>query len=342
MDRYLQIFKTNYISFLYVFLFLTFLSLISYVIITSSTFNYPNDDKLVVIKKGSSMQDVINILNNNKCEYNELFFSFSMRLSGNHRKIKSGRYNFNGINNLGSLIRVLTTESADKIKVTLIEGWTIDEIADKINEKLDINIDVFKTLCKNYNFIHALGIKSLSLEGFLFPDTYVFLKSYTEEDIITVLVNNFFEKYKKAVSVSEKSKYTMEEIITLASIIQGEYMIPHTDELPLISSVYHNRLNKKMYLQADPTIQYILPGDNRRLYNKHLKIESPYNTYKYRGLPPGPINNPGYDAILAAINPQKSDLLYFVADGEGRHIFTKTNKDHNRAKNKLKKNRKRF
>ena len=97
-----------------------------------------------------------------------------------------------------------------------------------------------------------------------------------------------------------------------------------------------------MHLQADPTIQYIIPGQNRRLYNKHLEIESPYNTYKYKGLPPGPINNPGLDAIKAAISPADTDYLYFVADGKGWHIFSQTNKQHNNAKQLLKSNRSKY
>ena len=264
--------KKHYVSFIYIGFFSIILTLIAYVIISTSSFSYPNDD-LVVIKKGSTMKDVINLFNKNNCDYNELFFSFSMRLTGNHRKIKTGRYNFNGINNLGSLIRVITTESSEKVKVTLIEGWRIDQIADKISEELGINEETFLSLCNNYNFLHSLGIKSMSLEGFLFPDTYIFLKSYTEEDIITVLVNNFLKKYKNLLKEDIKTRYTMEEIVTLASIIQGEYMIPNNDELPIISSVYHNRLKQKMYLQADPTIQYILPGENRRLYNILKEIE---------------------------------------------------------------------
>ena len=107
------------------------------------------------------------------------------------------------------------------------------------------------------------------------------------------------------------------------------------DEMAIISSVYHNRLRKKMLLQADPTIQYIVPGPNKRLYNKHLRIDNPYNTYKYKGLPPGPINNPGKSALIAAMNPEKTDFLYFVADGEGRHIFTTNHTDHTRAKKRL-------
>jgi UPF0755 protein len=123
----------------------------------------------------------------------------------------------------------------------------------------------------------------------------------------------------------------------MASIIQGEAM--SEDEMPTISSVYHNRLKGKMLLQADPTIQYIIPGPNRRLYNKDLRLDNPYNTYKYRGLPPGPINNPGLSALKAAAQPAKTKFLYFVADGEGRHIFTHNNEEHNEAKNVLKRKR---
>ena len=131
----------------------------------------------------------------------------------------------------------------------------------------------------------------------------------------------------------------MEEFVILASIIQGEAM--YVDEMKIISSVYHNRLEKNMLLQADPTIQYIIPGKNRRLYNKDLNIDNPYNTYKYKGLPPGPINNPGLDALLAAVNPASSSYLYFVANGEGRHTFTHTADEHNQAKLKMKQFRQR-
>ena len=113
----------------------------------------------------------------------------------------------------------------------------------------------------------------------------------------------------------------------------------YDDEMKTISSVYHNRLKRKMLLQADPTIQYIIPGKNRRLYNKDLRVDSPYNTYKYKGLPPGPINNPGLSALRAAIHPTETQYLYFVADGEGRHIFTRNNEAHNEAKKVLKRKR---
>ena len=122
--------------------------------------------------------------------------------------------------------------------------------------------------------------------------------------------------------------FTTHEILTLASIIEGETNI--IEEMPRISGVYHNRLRRGMKLQADPTIQYLIPGEWRRVLFKDLEIDSPYNTYKYKGLPPGPINNPGKDAILAALYPEQNKYLYFVADGKGGHSFSKTFNEHSR------------
>jgi UPF0755 protein len=126
--------------------------------------------------------------------------------------------------------------------------------------------------------------------------------------------------------------FTMNEIVTLASIIKGE--TNKEDEMKTISGVYHNRLRIGMRLQADPTIQYIIPGGWKRLTFEDLKLDSPYNTYKYSGLPPGPINSPGKAAILAALYPEKNNYLYFVADGTGGHFFSKTLAEHNRNVNK--------
>jgi UPF0755 protein len=218
----------------------------------------------------------------------------------------------------------------------LIEGWSLVHFSDELKKKLDIDSHKFLRLCRDYNFTHSLGIEAPSLEGFLFPDTYILLKTYTEEDIIRVLVNQF------AHNIDELKQYSMVklntwEITTMASIIQGEAM--YEDEMPIIASVYYNRLKRGMLLQADPTIQYIIPGRPRRLYNKDLEVDDPYNTYKYKGLPPGPINNPGLAALKAAMNPAETKYLYFVSNLEGRHTFTHTADEHNQAKLKMKEKR---
>ena len=320
-----------------------FLLIFSYGFLLSKQIKCNDNYSILTIPENATLSQVAHAINEESC-ININFFKFAMYMTFNQNNIKYGRYDLTYVNNLRDLINMITSSKSERVKVTIPEGLRIQDIALLLEDKMGLDVEKFIYLCYDSKLIKSLGFQNdiANLEGFLFPDTYIFLKSYTEEDVIIVLVNNFLKKYKKLLNENYKTRYTMEEIITLASIIQGEYMIPHSDELPLISSVYHNRLKKRMYLQADPTIQYILPGENRRLYNKHLQIESPYNTYKYKGLPPGPINNPSLDAIRAAINPADTDYLYFVADGKGRHIFTKTNKQHNKAKYQLKKNRKKY
>ena len=129
--------------------------------------------------------------------------------------------------------------------------------------------------------------------------------------------------------------FTEHEVVTMASIIEGEAI--YNSERPRISAVYHNRLNINMKLQADPTIQYIIPGGPRRLLNKDLRVQSPYNTYLHKGLPPGPINSPGKESLTAALYPEENDFIFFVATGDGYHTFTTNEKDHNKAKRKLQK-----
>ena len=305
-----------------------------YSIILSWNINCQNPDHLIIISKGASAQSVAKLLQEESCIQNEAILIIALTMTMKNRRIFPGRYNLKGISTIGQLVDVITSQSSDRIKVTLIEGWTIEQFADELKKKFEIDSYKFLRLCNNYNFIHSMGIDAPSLEGFLFPDTYIFLKTYTEEDIIQVLVNQFTHNIQELQTTTSSVKINIREIATMASIIQGEAM--YEDEMPIISSVYHNRLKQGMLLQADPTIQYIIPGKPRRLYNKDLEANNPYNTYKYRGLPPGPINNPGLAALKAAFKPLETEYLYFVSNGKGRHIFTHTVDEHNQAKLKMK------
>ena len=151
------------------------------------------------------------------------------------------------------------------------------------------------------------------------------------EDIITILLNEFWKKFDKTLQDrANQLGFTVHEVVTLASIIEGEAML--SSERTTISSVYHNRLRINMKLQADPTIQYIIPGPPKTLSNRDLRIKSDYNTYQNYGLPPGPINNPGIESIKAALFPEKTDYIFFVAQGDGSHTFTTNEKDHEAAK----------
>ena len=135
-------------------------------------------------------------------------------------------------------------------------------------------------------------------------------------------------------------KMTENEVVTLASIIEGEAIF--NEERPIISGVYHNRLNRGMRLEADPTIQYIIEDGPRRLLDTDLKIDSRYNTYLHKGLPPGPVNSPGKKSLTAALYPEENEFLFFVAKGDGRHTFTRNIEDHNRAKREFQKIREKF
>ena len=292
---------------------------------------------LISIPKGASAQSVAALLRESSCLQNESIFKLALTLTMKNKHIIPGRYNVKGISSIGQLVKMITSQSSDRVKITLIEGWPMERYAEALNKELKIDTYEFLRLCKDYNFIHSLGIDAPSLEGFLAPDTYILLRTYTEENIIRIMVNQFNHNMQRIKESAPSVHLNKREITTLASIIQGEAMF--VDEMPTISSVYNNRLKKGMLLQADPTIQYILPGKPRRLYNKHLKVDDPYNTYKYKGLPPGPINNPGNSALYAAAHPSQTSYLYFVEDGEGRHICSNSNEEHNQAKLILKQNR---
>ena len=309
-----------------------------YSIILSWKIECMHPERLIIIPKGASAGAVAELLDKESCLENQGIFKLALIMTMKSRSTRPGRYNLKGISSIGQLVQMITSQSADRIKVTMVEGWTVEQFADELKDKLQIDSFEFIRLSQDDDFIHTLNLDTPSLEGFLSPDTYILLKTYTEEEILRILVNQY--KHNRHLLLKDFTlvhPMNMREITVLASIIQGEAV--HNDEMPIISSVYHNRLNNNMLLQADPTIQYIIPGKPRRLYNKDLDADSPYNTYKYKGLPPGPINNPGMAALKAAIMPAETDYIYFVSNGEGRHIFTRTAAEHNQAKLELKRKR---
>ena len=294
----------------------------------------------LVIPQGSSLAYVIDELKRCKCIKNGEYFKYLMVITSKDTKIKPGTYDLSAVNNNYELSNLISTGTGEMIAVSILEGWSIDEMSKMFFRKFDIDQEKFKKLCKDEEFIKSLGISSNSLEGYLYPETYMFSKDFIysnnkEIEIIKTLVNEFKIKFKKATKGRYSHNLSMHEILTLASIIQGECV--YSSEMDTVSSVYHNRLVRGMKLQADPTIQYIIPGPNKRLYNKdyHRYKDNPYNTYSHNGLPPGPINNPGFDAIKAAAYPAKTNFLYFVAKGNNQHHFTTNERDHINAKNKF-------
>ena len=300
----------------------------------------PYDFVKVTIPKGASLNEVGITLKNNNIIHNKQSFQLAVKILGYEKDIPAGRFRIEKASTNYAIIDQLVNGKQLTKKVTIREGWTISMIAKELDEKLGIKTHFFEDATHNKNLLDKWGIQAKSFEGYLFPNTYQFTGNELPFDIINRMVgeykNNFSDDMYEQM---KKIKMTEVEVLTLASIIEGEAI--YDRERPIISGVYHNRLNTGMRLQADPTIQYIIDDSPRRLLNRDLKIDSPYNTYLYNGLPPGSINNPGLESIKAALYPESNDYFYFVARGDGYHTFSTNEKDHNKAKKKFQEVRRR-
>jgi UPF0755 protein len=286
----------------------------------------------VKIKKGDNLRDVAEELEAKQIILNKSIFILTGRILGYQTKIIPGSYDFeNGLTNLDILYRITDVYSVRFYSVTIPEGLNIRQMGRLFQRQIGLDSAKFVEKAKNDSLINLLGIEAENLEGFLFPDTYRFSFSPTgenEKEIINIMVSEFRRKLSDTLKQSmEKADLTLMEVITMASIIEGETR--YEPEKKTISGVYYNRLKRRMKLEADPTVQYVIPGGPKaRLKYSDLKYPSPYNTYLNRGLPPGPINNPGLSSIIAAIYPEKHRFLYFVAKGDGSHRFAETYSEH--------------
>ena len=286
----------------------------------------------ILIPRGATLQQIADTLAAYQLiRYKNVFISWTIALRYEN-KLQAGLFTVPHGLNYVQLIYYLSKPVPEELKVTLIEGWNIDDFAYKLERKLDINAARFIELCHDTAFIRELGLETNSLIGYLLPETYSFYWGMKEKELIKFLVGRtlkIFDDDSVKRQLAQK-KMTVHQMLTLASIVEGEAILD--EERPVIASVYYNRLAIGMRLQADPTIQFIIEGPPRRLLTRDLAVDSPYNTYLYSGLPPGPINNPGKESILASIYPAQTKYLYFVADGNGGHIFSRTNAEHARAK----------
>ena len=285
------------------------------------------------VKRGDSFSSVVQNLSLQKIIPNSVSMNIAAFICGAEKNIKAGHYSISTGLNYFQLLELLTKGTPGKqILVTIPEGIWQHNLAKLLETKMGISAKKFMQLSKSKSFLNLLNIVGNSLEGYLLPNTYYFFEGSSTVDIIKKLkfeMDKIFEADSVIMQMS-RLKMSKNDILVLASIIDGE--TNKISELGLISGVYHNRLKKGIRLQADPTIQYLKRNkrSKNRVYYKDLEIDSPFNTYKYRGLPPSPINNPGKDAVLAAIFPTKTDYIFFVADGTGGHKFSKYLREHNK------------
>ena len=292
------------------------------------------------IPKGVTLSQIGNILKEESIISNKRTFTMAVKSLGHEKNIPAGTYVLHNALNNRAIINQLVYGVPSLKSITVLEGWTIYQIANELERELKISKKTFLRLCNDQRVIKLFNLEGNSLEGYLFPDTYTFAEGVDPYLVLTRMVNEFINNITKSMEVqAQEMNMSLLEVITLASIIEGEAI--YDSERAIISAVYHNRLKRGMKLQADPTIQYIIDDGPRRLLNNDLKIESKYNTYLYRGLPPGPINSPGKESIIAALYPGVNEYLYFVARGDGYHTFSTNEKDHNKAKKKFQEVRRR-
>lgn len=267
-------------------------------------------------------------------------YPWVFRLLTSLKKVDSfdaGTYELNSDMDYGQLISALrgSGEQRTVVRVTIPEGYTLQDICDLLVEKKVLTAEKFWETANTYPFSHAMladvPMVENRLEGYLFPDTYDFYVGDNAVNVINKMLNNFVKKYTKAMrNLTEANGLTIAEVVKVASLVEKEAKL--ADERTTIAGVIYNRLHSSSfpYLQIDATIMYAT-GHKDALTADDLKIDSPYNTYTHEGLPPTAICNPGISCLMAAIQPEKTRYYYYVADTDGSHIFSRTLAEHNRA-----------
>lgn len=246
------------------------------------------------------------------------------------RSIRAGTYEFRSAQGWNEILDMLAAGRGLVHTFTIPEGYSLSAIAPIIAKSLEVPIESVEVAVRDTGLRHRLDIPTPTLEGYLFPDTYTFAPGASAREAVETMVERFEAIWQPSWdSVARAMAFTRNDVMALAAIIEKEARLP--EERPVISAVYHNRLKIGMRLQADPTVQYALGRHVERVLFKDLEIDSRYNTYRYAGLPPGPIASPGAASIEAALFPANVPYLYFVAHPDGHHEFRRTFKEHTEA-----------
>jgi UPF0755 protein len=284
------------------------------------------------VTPGAYLSDVQKMLVGSGVLKHPRIFRWVAVLTGKDKRVQAGRYVFLEGMSISRMLHKLSHAEFEITRLTIPEGLMLREIAGMVRRDVDIDSAAFYRQATDPRFLWELGISAPSLEGYLFPDTYLLSWPISSRDLARLMVNRFREVYDTEVAkYANGAGLSRNEIVTLASIIQAEAQVE--SEMSRISAVYHNRLRMGLRLEADPTVAYALGGVRRGLFYSDLHIASPYNTYRSQGLPPGPICSPGLASLVAAVRPLSGcEDLYFVAAGDGTHIFSKTHTEHMKAK----------
>jgi len=298
----------------------------------------PEDGMVFRIAQGESLSAVAARLEGERLIRSALFLKLLSRLGGSETSIKSGYYRILPQDSTADVHSLLVTGYQEQVKLTIPEGWTIKRIAGYLEDKQIATEQEFLEAAGSPALIEQFAVPADTLEGYLFPDTYFFPKGYPAYGIVEEMVDTFFRRLGEiAPEALDWERRELHETVIMASIVEREYR--RREEAPLIASVFYNRLRYNIGLESCATLGYIITDIQDRPHPEFLtvedkRIDSPYNTYKWAGLPPGPIANPGRVALEAALHPPRTQFYYFVLKNPatGEHYFSEDLQEHNWAK----------
>ena len=291
---------------------------------------------VITVENGMTAADIANMLHKEKLIKRPESFRLEARFMGLEGKLQAGKYEIEAGKSNSEIIDILARGQVKTVSFTVPEGYTVDKIAAKLAAEGLGDAGKFKEAARNYTPYKYMETNNPNViykaEGFIFPSTYQFNDSMTEKDMLAMMVKEFNTQinHEKIGDAAEKADMQLRDIVTIASMVELEAV--YKEEQPRIAGVFLRRLQIYMPIQSDTTIQYILGGEQKEeITFTDTEIQNPYNTYINSGLPPGPIGSPGMDAIKAVLNPEKTDYLYFVAEKDGHHRFTRTYEEHLQA-----------
>jgi peptidoglycan lytic transglycosylase G len=304
----------------------------------ASDFAPPSQPTLIEVPEGMTLRQLAARLEHEQLIRSQTAFVLLGRLMAADRHIKAGEYAVHaGMRPSEMLIEFLNGHVV-LYQVTIPEGYTIVELAQVFAQQGVVDPETLVALAHDRDFIQSLSIEAASLEGYLYPNTYRFARRTKSKEILKEMVEGLWHVFTPDLQRrAQEIHMTLHEVLTLASVIEKE--TGSAQERELISAVFHNRLKRGIPLQSDPTVIYGLAYFDGNIRKKDLGSKSPYNTYRVRGLPPGPIANPGLGAIRAALYPAPTKHLYFVSRNDGTHQFSSTLAEHNRAVDKYQRHR---
>ncbi len=292
---------------------------------------YTGEEKIVEVEPGTSASQIIERLEQEGVLADAGGARFYLVYFLDDASIRAGEYLFRGPLTTPQVLKMLTRGQVVNHSITLVEGLTLEETADQLAKAGFGRRETFIELMRSPALIADFDPQAPDLEGYLFPETYSFSRGVDERTIVQTLVKTFRKQFDEKVKPQIVPGQTPRQLVTLASIVEKEAQV--SSERPVIAAVYRNRTNIGMGLGADPTVIYALKRLGRwngNIRKDDLRVDSPYNTYRYAGLPPGPICSPGLASLAAAADPADVPYLYFVSRNDGTHVFARSLSEHNR------------